>query len=179
MINFVKTSNKMDTTTPLKRTTVLKFDDYANISTGESMLSEMESGTTAKVVKDTNLVKIESDGYAVFSTDSIDELFRILNNSDVAHVLKMGRTVRVPLNVLYNYSIPHTHETLQVYLEIKSKSMFIKFIRRLMKKGILYQIKGLIRGEIRVIYMMNPFVCRRGNNFDKRILDVFSSFGSS
>jgi hypothetical protein len=168
----------MEKITPLKKTTVINFDNFVNKDTGETMSSEIKPGTTVKVMETTNMSKVDYEEYAVISIAALDELMRILNNSDLANVIKMGKTVRAPLNILYNYNIPHTNDTLRGYLEIDSKSMFIKLIRRLMNLGILYQIKGLIRGEVRAIYLLNPFICRRGNNFDNRVLAVFEKFRS-
>jgi len=45
-----------------------------------------------------------------------------------------------------------------------------------MKAGVIYQIKGNIAGEVRVIYMMNPFLARKRKTIDKEVFNVFNPF---
>jgi hypothetical protein len=88
----------------------------------------------------------------------------------------MAVVVRTPMSIVYNGNRPHTNETLQRYLEVKSEAMYIQLMKRLMKAGILYQIKGLIYGEVRVCYMLNPFIGRKGRLYDEKVTTIFSDF---
>lgn len=170
-----KTPMKDHKTIPI--TTPIDLDKYANIETGETLASEAAQGKGFTIREHTGLKTITSSDYAVIETEAILFLSRILNNSDLANVVKMSVLTRTPLNIVYaDNNYPHTHDTLQKYLEIDSKSMFIKLIRRLIKNGILYQIKGKIYGEVRVCYMLNPYLSRKRKQFESAVFDAFERF---
>lgn len=114
--------------------------------------------------------------YAVISSKAMSFLAEILNRSDLSHVLKMSLVTGGYYNALYNGKNFHSNSTLQKYLKVQSKSMFIKLINRLMKAGVLYQMKGRIMGEVRVIYLMNPNLCKKRKNFAKATLKAFEDF---
>jgi hypothetical protein len=156
----------------------IDLSPYVNESTNQYMLDELDKSKDLSVTvqEGTNTSVVSYSDYSVISTEAIIMLGRILNNSDLANVIKMSITVKTPLSILYNDSIPHTNYTLQRYLEIKSESMFIGLIKRLMKAGVLYQIKGLIHGDVRVIYIINPYICRKRKVFENQILDIFEQF---
>ena len=162
----------------VKRNKKVDLSLYVNKDTNKHLLDELDKLNVESVTlqEDTNMSVISYSDYSVISTEAIIMLSRILNNSDLANVIKMSITVKTPLSVLYNDDIPHTNYTLQKYLEIKSESMFIGLIKRLMKAGVLYQIKGLIHGEVRVIYIINPYICRKRRVFENQILDIFEQF---
>lgn len=160
----------------MKKVEEVDVSNYINPETGEVLSSEM--GTSNKIImkKDTGMRIIESDDYAVIDTDAVHYLAMILGDSDFAKVLKMTVLTKTPLNIIFNNNVPHTNETLQKYLQMSSESMFIKLIRRLIKVGIIYQIKGRIYGEVRVCYMLNPFLSRKRKQFESKVFEVFETF---
>lgn len=162
----------------LKRNKKVDLSPYVNKDTSKYLLDELDKSKDISITvqEDTNMSIVSYSDYSVISTEAIIMLSRILNNSDLANVIKMSITIKTPLSILYNDDIPHTNYTLQKYLEIKSESMFIGLIKRLMKAGVLYQIKGLIHGEVRVIYIINPYICRKRRVFENQILDIFEQF---
>ena len=150
---------------------------YANIETGQQMHDELvQSGVTVTTNSKTGLSIISSDDYAVIDSDALLVLIHILNNSDLANVLKMAVVTKTPLNIVFNGNIPHTNDTLQKYLEVKSEAMYTLLIRRLINAGVLYQIKGRIYGEVRVCYMLNPFLTRKRKQFESKVFEVFEQF---
>jgi predicted transcriptional regulator len=92
------------------------------------------------------------------------------------NILMMTTDLKTPLNIVYNGPQPHSNESLQKFLGYSSKSTFIKLLQKLIKEGVLYQIKGRISGEVRVIYMMNPFLARKRKTIDKEVFEVFRPF---
>jgi len=166
----------MTKVTPITKNTVVDLSEYHNNKTGEALDSELKPGTKVTIKEKTGMVNISSNDYAVIDTQAIQILAKMLNNSDLANVIKMAVCSKTPLNLIYNNTIPHTNETLQKYLEVSSESKYIELIKRLMKAGILYQIKGLIYGEIRVIYMINPFLSSKRKTFDERLIGIFTEF---
>tara|TARA_R110001606_G_scaffold143124_3_gene282419 strand:+ start:153 stop:677 length:525 start_codon:yes stop_codon:yes gene_type:complete len=156
-----------------KETTV-HLDQYVDQSTGEVLESKGERFVRKEKV---DLITVTSKNFVVLDVEVIQVLAEIVNDADLAKVLKMGLTTTTPLNILTNSNMRfHSNETLQKYLKIKSESMFIKMIKRLMKAGVLYQIKGNIQGSVRVIYMMNPLLSRKRKTFDPKVKEVFKSF---
>ena len=160
----------------ITRSRRIDLSKYHNSETGEVLNSELKKGTSITVKEQTNLVTLHSDNYAVIESQAMLIMTQILNNSDLANVMKMSIITKTPLNVVYNNNVPHTNETLQKYLELKSESRYIQLIRRLMKAGILYQIKGLIYGEVRVCYLLNPFISRKRKTIDRELTEIFSEF---
>lgn len=160
----------------LKNVEEIDVSNYINPETGEILSSE--TGTSNKIImkKDTGMRTIESTDYAVIDSEAVHYLSMILGDSDLAKVLKMTVLTKTPLNIIYNNNLPHTNETLQKYLQMSSESMYIKLIRKLIKIGILYQIKGRILGEVRVCYMLNPYLSRKRKNFESKVFEVFETF---
>lgn len=157
---------------------VLKIDlsKYVNLETGEPLVDEVPKGAKMSLKKDNGQTLVKYDDFAVISTDAINYLSVILNNSDFSNVLRMSVTTKTALNLLYNNNIPHTNASLQNYLKINSESGFIKLIQRLMKVGVLYQIKGNIYGEVRVMYMLNPFLSKKRNMIENDVISIFKVF---
>lgn len=153
----------------------LDLDTYVNDETGEvKVLAEIPTGV--KVTEESGMVIVDSDNYAVLETEAVLALMKVLNNSDLCNVVKMSVTTKTALNIVFNNNIPHTNDTLQKYLEIGSQSKFISLIKRLIAAGVLYQIKGKIYGEVRVCYMLNPFLSRKRRLFEAKVFDVFEKF---
>ena len=175
ILTFAK-NNTMNKVTKIKKNTVLELDQYVNKDTGEILSSEVKGDTHVTVSSDTGLRTITSDDYAVIDSDALLTLMSMVNNSDLANIIKMAIVTKTPLNIVFNNHVPHTNESLQKYLELNSKSMFIKLIRRLIKIGVLYQIKGKIYGEVRVCYMLNPFLTRKRKQFESKVFEVFDQF---
>jgi|APFre7841882793_1041355.scaffolds.fasta_scaffold25316_1 hypothetical protein len=150
---------------------------YVNYETGETLDSEISNEHySVSIGKSTGLVKIESDDYAVLDSEAYMFLAQVLNNSDLANVLRMSVTTKTALNIVFNSTVPHSNETLQKHLQIKSESKYMGLIRRLIKAGVLYQIKGLIYGEVRVCYMLNPYISRKRKTIEERVFDIFNKF---
>jgi len=161
----------------VKENVVLDVSIYHNQETGELLSSELGKGSSITVAKKTTGVIIDYDDYATISTDAMLQLMEVLNNSDLANTLKMSLCAKTPLSLLYNQNNQlHSNESLQNYLEIKSEARYFDLIKRLTKAGVLYQIKGLIYGEVRKIYMINPFLSKKRKIFDDKVIQVFKSF---
>ena len=163
----------------VKKIETVDLSPYFNIETGEFQDSEFKGkGVSIKAVKDSGKSIVTYSDYSVISSDAVIAMREVLNDSDMAKVLMMAVIAKTDLSILFNNTVPHTNKTLQTYLRVKSEAMYLNLIRRLMKAGILYQIKGLIWGEVRVIYMINPYLCRKRKIFENRVLDVFRKFNT-
>lgn len=158
--------------------TKIKVDlgKYVNIDTGESMMDEFDGGLSVSIEERGDYVSLSSSDYAVVDSTTLRYLSSILSYNDIGKITYMSLTTKTPLNILYNNNIPHSNKTLQSYLEVKSESSFLKFLKKLIKAGVLYQLKGRIYGDVRVIYMLNPYVSRKRRTFDNKVFDIFSKF---
>ena len=150
---------------------------YVNEETGELLTSELQRDKmVVTVTKEGDYVVITSDDYVVLDCKTVNYLSDILSRTEMNNILMMATDLKTPLNIVYNGPQPHSNESLQVFLGYSSKSTFIKLLQKLIKAGVIYQIKGNIRGEVRVIYMMNPFLARKRKTIDKEVFEVFKPF---
>lgn len=154
----------------------LELDKYVNIETGEELVSELKNNNIQlKVQTSGNFVIIKSDEYTVLDTSAMKYIKELLSRTELGCVIQIAQDLKTPLNIVYNNNVPHTNKTLQEYLGFVSESNFLKLIKKLMKIGVLYQIKGNIMGEVRVIYMFNPFIARKRTTIHKELVGLFDN----
>lgn len=161
----------------LKRSVDFDVEKYVNTETGELLSSELGVARPSLTVTEKgDYMIMGSDDYIVLDSATVRYLTQVLSRTEFASMLQMATDLKTPLNLVYNGPRPHTNETLQTFLGYASKAMFLNLIRKLMKVGVLYQIKGNIMGELRVIYMLNPFIARKRKTIDTQVFEVFKPF---
>jgi hypothetical protein len=164
----------------VKKNVNIDFAIYYNEETGESLASEMvsnENNIMVTIKEDTELVTLKTpENFAFINTDTILKIATLLNNADLGNLMKMLPLTKTEMNMLFNHSVPHSNKSLQKYLAIKSNKTFHDLIKRLMKVGVLYQIKGSINGAVRVVYIMNPHLSNRRKTFNHCLFDIFKDF---
>jgi len=147
---------------------------YVNTDTGEYLNSELTGkGSITTVSDDDRYVTISSDDYTIIDADALRYLQSLLNRSELGSLSIIASDLKTPINLVFNNNVPHTNESLQKALNINSNSTFNILIRKLMKIGVLYQIKGNIMGSVRVIYMMNPLLARKRSKLDSQVFEIF------
>jgi hypothetical protein len=155
----------------------LDLSKYVNAATGELLTSELNRDKmVVSVTKEGDYVVITSDDYVVLDCKTVDYLSDILSRTEMNNILMMATDLKTPLNIVYNGPQPHSNDSLQKFLGYSSKSTFIKLLQKLMRTGVIYQIKGNIGGEVRVIYMMNPFLARKRKTIASEVFGVFRPF---
>lgn len=155
----------------------LDLSRYVNTDTGELLTSELSKDRMAvTITEEGNYVVITSDDYVVLDCKTVNYLSDVLSKPEMQSILKMATDLKTPLNIVYNGPQPHSNDSLQLFLGYSSQAMFLKLLKKLIKEGVLYQIKGKISGEVRVIYMMNPFLARKRKTIDKEVFSVFKPF---
>jgi len=160
-----------------KKQVALDLTKYVNASTGELLTSELQRDKmVVTVTAEGNYVVITSDDYVVLDCKTVNYLAEILSRTEMNNIMMMATDLKTPLNIVYNGPQPHSNDSLQKFLGYSSKSTFIKLLQKLIKTGVIYQIKGNICGEVRVIYMMNPFLARKRKTIDKEVFEVFKPF---
>ena len=145
---------------------------YVNVETGEELLAEVK-GKSISIKEKTGYVTVHTEDYIIVNAEVMDYLKKYLNRSEIGSLHLMSEDLKTPFNIIYNNNVPHTNETLQCHLGIASNSTFNLLIRKLIKIGVLYQIKGNIMGDVRVIYMLNPFIARKRKSMDEDVMKVF------
>lgn len=155
---------------------MIDLSSYVNSDTGELLSSELGNTKTMVTKEKNGMMSIHSENYAVIDSDALMVMANMLNNSDLANVIKMAIVTKTEWNVLYNHTSPHSKESLKEYLQIKSEAMYIQLIKRLMQAGILYRIEGKIHGSMRKCYLLNPFISRKRKIFSVELAEIFSEF---
>jgi len=162
----------------VKKNVSIDFSLYVNEETGEILASELNGNALMVSVKeDTELVTMKKpDSFAFINVSTLEKVIKLLNNADLGNLLKLFPLTKTEMNMIYNHTYPHTNYSLQKYLEIKSNKTFHEFIKRLIKAGVLYQVKGQINGAVRVVYILNPYLSNRRKTFHNSLFDLFSDF---
>ena len=156
-----------------KKKIQIDFSKYSNNDTGETMLSEYSgNGTTIKVIEPTNEFSLSSKNYSMIDNENMLRLMQMLSATDLGNVLKISLTTKTLYNAVYNNNIPHTNKSLRKYLEFRSESQYYSLIKRLISIGVLYKITGLFGNEVKSVYIMNPYLCRKRKTFSNEILDI-------
>jgi predicted transcriptional regulator len=163
----------MATSSKAKKESIrLDVENYVNTETGETLDSALQQKTLT-VKEEGNFVILQSDDYVVIDSEALKYMRHLLSTTDISHTVQMSANLKTPFNIVYNNNVPHTNETLQNFLGFRSKAMFLKLIKRLIKVGVLYQVKGRIMGGVRVIYMFNPLIARKRRSVDKQMMAIF------
>jgi hypothetical protein len=160
-----------------KKQVPIDTSKYVNLDTGEILESEVSKHKVSiTVTEEGDFVVITSDDFVILDSKTVKFLNTLLSKTELSNLLLMAQDLKTSLNIIYNGPIPHTHDSLQEFLGYSSKAMFLKLLKTLMHHGVIYQIKGRIMGEIRVIYMLNPFVARKRKTIDKQVFSIFKPF---
>jgi len=162
----------------VKRSIEIDFSEYYNAGTGENLIEKISGqGITLSLKENTDLVTIKQpENFSFINLDTLVKLYEVLSNVELGYLFKLIPLTKTEYNIIFNHTIPHSNYTLQDYLKIKSNKTFHELIKKLVKEGILYQMKGNISGAIRVIYIMNPFLSNRRRTFNKDVTNIFKNF---
>lgn len=161
----------------LKKNVQFDLENYVNIQTGEMLTSSLgKDKLSVSVTEKGDYVVMSSDDYVVLDSATVRYLSHELSRAELSNVLMMATDLKTPLNLVYNGPQPHSNESLQAFLGYSSKDKFFKLLKKLMELGVLYQIKGKISGDIRVVYMLNPYIARKRKTIDNTVFKVFEPF---
>lgn len=161
----------------LKKNVDFDLETYVNIETGELLSSSLgRDKLSVSVTEKGDYVVMSSDDYVVLDSATVKFLATELSRAELSNVLMMATDLKTPLNLVYNGPQPHSNESLQAFLGYSSRAMFFKLLNKLMGLGVIYQIKGRISGELRVVYMLNPYIARKRKTIDNSVFKVFQPF---
>ena len=161
----------------LKKNVDFDLETYVNIETGELLSSSLgRDKLSVSVTEKGDYVVMSSDDYVVLDSATVKFLANQLSRAELSNVLMMATDLKTPLNLVYNGPQPHSNESLQAFLGYSSRAMFFKLLNKLMKLGVIYQIKVRISGELRVVYMLNPYIARKRKTIDNTVFQVFQPF---
>lgn len=161
----------------IKKSVDFEVDKYVNTETGELLTSVLSKDKiTVTITEKGDYMMMSSDDYIVLDSATVRYLAQELSRTEMNSVVMMATDLKTPLNLIYNGPQPHSNDSLQAFLGYSSKAMFFKLLNKLMKAGVLYQIKGRISNELRVIYMLNPYLARKRKTIDNKVFEVFYPF---
>jgi hypothetical protein len=161
----------------IKKSVNFEVEKYVNCETGEMLTSALGRDKMAvSVTEKGDYMLMSSDDYIVLDSATVRYLAQELSRAEMNSVVMMATDLKTPLNLVYNGPQPHSNESLQAFLGYSSKAMFFKLLNKLIKAGVLYQIKGRISNEVRVIYMLNPYLARKRKTIDSKVFEVFYPF---
>lgn len=166
------------TTKSIKKSIEIDLSEYYNSETGENLIEQISGkGISLSLKEDTDLVTLKQpDNFSFINLDTLIKLYDVLSNVELGYLFRLIPLTKTEFNIIFNHTIPHSNHTLQKYLKIKSNKTFHELIKKLVKEGVLYQMKGNISGAIRVIYVMNPFLSNRRKTFNKEVTTIFKNF---
>jgi len=158
----------------VKVTTNLDLSKYVDIETGQPMLDLLDKDTSIKVLKDTDLVLIDSKDSFVTDVEVLTQLIKdkIINVKDIGYIMLMSRTLKTEHNATYNYTIPHTLESLSELLDLSYDRTTV-LIKRLYNKNIMYKLVTVND----TLYCMNPYLTRKRKTLSKELVAIFNKFG--
>ena len=159
----------------IKSNKKINLDEYVNVKTGEQLLSKF-NGSTIFISDKTEVVSVSSDNYVVFDTKVMIHLIDYFNRSELGSIYLLSSDLKTELNLIYNHNVPHTNESLMKKLNITSSSTFNLLMKKLMKHGVIHQLKGKVLNQSRMIYMMNPFLARKRKTIHKDVVEIFNEF---
>lgn len=164
----------------IKQSKNLDLTKYANIETGELMVSELEAGTTVTVASSTKLVEIHSDEFMIIDSAALQHIRanKILGPTDIGHVLKLSDTLKTDYNALFKLNNRvHTVESIAALLELSYEKARV-LTARLVKKGILYKFSGYRDDQPFKAFLMNPFIARKRKTMHTECTSLFQQFGN-
>lgn len=146
---------------------------YVNIDTGETLSSEHPEITSVNK-KNNNLVIISSNEYITIDSNALTYIQAEFSKTESGRILQMADMVYGCYNLLQNKGndTPHTKDTLMEELEY-SRNKFSLFLKRLVKKSVIYYIKGVKDGRDQTWIMLNPTLARKSKSFHTDCVSVF------
>ena len=149
------------------------LSNYVNIETGETLLSELAcNNEKVKITKESDTITITSDEYVVIDSKVMEYIKTILSATDFKRLLCMANMLKTEFNIVFNYNIPHTPDTLSEELELTIDDL-TRLIKRLQQKGIVAYCESYKSGYKQKLYMLNPTFARKHKTFNEEMLHIF------
>lgn len=153
----------------------INADDYVNLETGETLTSE-HGNVRAVQVDNGDFIIYKSNNFTTMEKSALEYLKRHLSVKDIGYIHLMLHMVYGSMNALYTRNMTaHTRETLMKELEL-ARTQFSGLITRLIKIGVLYELKGLRGSKITKTFILNPNVGRAGSRIDRYTSELFKKF---
>lgn len=158
--------------TRLTKKVAIDPEKYANTETGETLASEYGANTCIQVPNG-DFVKFKSKDFYMIERSALEYLQKHLSTKDLGYIYMISNMVYGSMNALYDKEMKaHTRETLMTDLEL-ARTQFSGLINRLMKKGILYELKGMRGDKVMKAFILNPQIARRSNTIDRYTAELF------
>ena len=156
-----------------KKATTKKIDgdQFVDKDTGETLSSSHPGVKTIRQV-DEDIVIMNSEEYVIIDSKALAYIQENFSPTDLGRIMKMTDMTYGEYYVLYNGQTPHTSTTLMEELEY-SRNKFSNFMKRLLRKSIIYYMEGYVDDKKCKHIMLNPHLARKRKTFNKQCVTVF------
>lgn len=150
-------------------------NNYVNKSTGECLESEYPNISSINVINP-ELVVLDSLEYVVIDSKALDFIVTFFSDVEIGRILKMANMVKGQVNVLYNMETkkPHTSTSLMQAINY-SKNKFDDFMKKLLRRSIIYYMIGVVDNEPVKHILLNPRLARKTKTYHKDCLIHFEN----
>lgn len=148
-------------TKPLTKKHKIDTSRYVNIDTGEPLQAEYPQLKNIST-KDPDLVIMEYSEFVTIDSAAREYIEREFNRAECGRILQLCDMTYGFYNILHCKKTrdPHTKETLMGELDY-TRNKFSDFLKKLLKKSIIYYITGYKDGQERTWIMLNPTLARK------------------
>lgn len=163
---------------PLVSKASINPDEYFNIHTGKP-LSSIHPDMTTVNVPNTELVQVRYTEFVTVSSSAVVFIYSNFTKVEAGRILLMSDMVKGCYNLLYNKNNhPHTKKTLEKGLDLTRVNLG-RFLKKLLKKGVIYYLTGYKDGKKFTHIMLNPHLAKKRGNLHVDCIAAFQDFTAS
>ena len=154
----------------------INYDNYVNIDTGESVSSELNNGESMCIEVPTGEVVLTFKEFVMTNALLEWKILWDMPPVDFRRYHFMTCFLHTPFNIVMSKNNrPHTPETLSKELQL-SKCETTRLVNRLTENGLLLYTNIPESGYEKKVYIINPFVSRKRNSINEKLLTLFPDF---
>jgi hypothetical protein len=147
-------------------------DEYVNISSGETLMSEMPD--LKYMMKGSDEVIIDYKHFIVMNSEVLMFLSEILPPAELGRVLKLSHLIKTNWNILHNKKtdMPYKQDELAKEIEY-TRDKFHNFMQKMYKASVIYKLSGYWDGIHKTIFILNPHLVKAKATLHKDLLIMF------
>ena len=146
--------------------------NYINKETGESLQSENLNITSFNEIND-DFVIIDYKNYIIIDYKAISYIEKEFTSSEKGRIFQIIQMIKGYNNFLHKANNEyHDRESLMKEIEY-SRNKFSLFLNKLVKKGVLYELKGSWNRRVSKRFILNLYIARASKTTNKEIISYF------
>lgn len=139
-------------------------------------MNEMFANTSPKArpnfYKETELYEVSSDNYVIMDSDTAKMVQAKVSSGDFQKLVSLSTYLSSKLNILLNHKVPFTEPTLSKFLKM-NKDNTVRFVKRMVKAGVMVYTVCAPSGYEQKVYIMNPQLFRKGKLYHESLLNLY------